>query len=452
MMYPRLFLARQLLAPDGSIWISIDDREIGNLRQLLNEVFGEENFVATFIWEKRTTRENRRVFSFNHDYIVCYARDKDAFQASRNLLPLSEQAAARYANPDNDPRGDWQSVSLNAQAGHATPAQFYTVTTPSGREVPAPPGRCWSVTRKRLKELRLDNRIWFGQDGGNVPRLKLFRSEANEGLTPHTLWPASEVGTTDSAKKALMELFDGKAIYDTPKPVELLKRIVQIATAPTGGELALDFFAGSGTLGQAIMELNRAGSSDRRFALVQLPEPIPDESEAKSAGYKTIADICAARIARVALRLQAVESSELRLNKATDVGVRYFKLTESNFKPWAGVEGEGEEAYDETMQKFTDPLVEGWKAEDVIWEVVIKEGLSLTSAVDELSDVKSNKVWRVRDADKEQEFTICLDNAIAPETFVALGLGKDDTFICRDAALTDDDAANLALQCRFKTI
>ena len=187
MMYPRLYLARNLLQEDGVVWMSIDDTEVGNLRRTCNEVFGEENFVAAFIWEKRKTRENRRVFSFNHDYVLCYARSKEVFQAVRNMLPLTEEARARYSNPDSDPRGDWQSVALTAQAGHGTPSQFYTIVTPSGRRVDPPPGNCWRVTHPRLQELIKDNRIWFGTEGGNVPRQKVFLSEQDQGLTPHTL-------------------------------------------------------------------------------------------------------------------------------------------------------------------------------------------------------------------------------------------------------------------------
>ena len=242
MMCPRLKLARNLLREDGAIWISIDDIEIGNLRQICNEIFGEENFVANFIWEKRKTRENRRVFSFNHDYVVCYAREEDAFQVSRNMLPLSEEALGRYKNPDNDPRGDWQSVSLNAQAGHGTAAQFYEIVTPGGRKLNPPAGRCWSVTSDRLDGLIADDRIYFGGEGNNAPRLKVFKSEADLGLTPHTLWTASEVGTTDSAKKALISHFDGHSVFETPKPVDLLTRIAQISMGPT--DIALDFFAG----------------------------------------------------------------------------------------------------------------------------------------------------------------------------------------------------------------
>jgi len=235
MILPRLKLARHLLNEDGAVFISIDDGEIANLRKVCDELFGEENFVATFIWQKRTTRENRSVFSFDHDYILCFARNKLAFQASRKLLPLTDEVLQRYSNPDDDPRGAWQSVSLNAQAGPGRRReQFYSVTTPGGRVVDPPAGRCWIVTEARMAELIADNRVWFGEDGNNVPRQKVFLAESRDGLTPHTLWAADEVGTTDSAKRHLTRLFGGVSVFDTPKPVDLLRRIVQIALAGCG--------------------------------------------------------------------------------------------------------------------------------------------------------------------------------------------------------------------------
>ncbi|MBE7439252.1 MAG: site-specific DNA-methyltransferase [Spirochaetales bacterium] len=277
MMVPRLKLLRELLADDGAIFVSIDDNEVHRLREMMDEVFGEDQWTATFIWEKRTTRENRRVFSFNHDYIVLCAPNRDLFEARRGLLPLTEEVEARYGNPDSDPRGPWQSVSLNAQAGHATEDQFYRIKTPGGRTLDPPPGRCWTVTEKRLKELIADNRVWFGQDGTNVPRLKKFRSEAKEGLTPHTLWTAAEVGTTDSAKKALLQLFDQELPFEAVKPVELLLHILRIGTDLDS--IILDSFAGSGTTMHAVMELNGEDGGSRKCILVQMTEATEKEPE-----------------------------------------------------------------------------------------------------------------------------------------------------------------------------
>lgn len=455
MMYPRLFLARQLLREDGAAWISIDDVEVSNLRTICNEVFGEENFVATFIWEKRITRENRRVFSFNHDFILCYARNKDLFQVSRNLLPLSEEVLKRYSNPDNDPRGDWQSVSLNAQAGHATLAQFYTITTPRGRKLEPPPGRCWSVTEERLQELIADSRVWFGPDGSNVPRLKVFLSESRRGLTPHTLWKAHEVGTNDSAKKALIELFTGKAVYDTPKPVGLIRRIVQVSSAPSEQDLILDFFAGSSATAQAVLQLNREDGGDRRFIMVQLPEPTPEDSPARRAGYETIADIGEERIRRVIAQMQQEREGQLSLETREtpeDLGFKVFKLAPSNYQLWRGLDEDTPDAYAEQMELFADPLVDGWKVENVIYEVALKEGYGLNFRIETVPAVPGNTIYRVTDPDKEQSFYICLDNALGLENLSALSLEKDHLFICRDVALDDEAAANLALQCRLKTI
>lgn len=272
MMYPRLKLLKELLSEDGAIFVSIDDNENPHLRQIMDEVFNESNFVATFIWEKRTTRENRRVFSFNHDYVVCYAKRKELFETTRGELPLTDEVRERYSNPDNDPRGSWQSVSLNAQAGHATPSQFYKITTPSGRELQPPRGRCWVVTKPRLDELIADDRVWFGADGRNVPRLKKFLSENSRGLTPHTLWTASEVGTTDSATKEVTSILGDSAKFETPKPVELIERIVQISSEKDS--IILDSFAGSGTTAHAVMKLNLSDGGARRFILVEMEDHV----------------------------------------------------------------------------------------------------------------------------------------------------------------------------------
>ncbi len=272
MMYPRLLLLKQFLSDDGAIFISIDDNEVATLRLLMDEIFGSGNFAATFIWEKRTTRENRRVFSFSHDFVLCFARNLSRFQEIRGELPLSQDVKDRHKNPDNDPRGSWQSVSLNAQAGHGTPTQFYTITTPGGREIEPPQGRCWSVTKPRLDALIADNRVYFGVTGNNAPRLKKFLNEVDRGLTPHTLWKAGEVGTTDSATKIVLDIMGKDATFETPKSVELIQRMLQIATDKDS--LILDSFAGSGTTGHAVLKQNAEDGGNRRFILVEMDENI----------------------------------------------------------------------------------------------------------------------------------------------------------------------------------
>ena len=241
----RLEALRSFLAPDGSLWISIDDGEVHYLKVAADAVFGRENFVSTIIWQQRTSRENRKVFSNNHEYVLVYAKSVREFSEGRNLLPLTDEVLARYKNPDEDPRGPWQSVSANVQDGHATAGQFYELRAPSGKLHRPPKGRCWVYTQDRMMAEIERNNVWFGKDGDGVPRLKKFLRDARQGLTPHTLWPASEVGTTRDAKRELLQLFPGLSLFDTPKPEALIARILGIATDP--GDLVMDAYLGSGT-------------------------------------------------------------------------------------------------------------------------------------------------------------------------------------------------------------
>jgi adenine-specific DNA-methyltransferase len=265
LMRDRLEMIRTLLSDDGSLWITIDDNECHYLKVLCDEIFGRGNFVATIIWEKRTSRENRRVFSFNHDYIILYAKDKQKFETIRNPLGLNQEVLGRYKNPDNDPRGPWQSVSANAQAGHATASQFYKLILPSGREIDPPKGRCWLYTKERMKQEISAGNIWFGENGDNTPRIKKFlRDNQDKGLTPETLWIASDVGTNDDAKKGLLQLLHEVSVFDNPKPEGLLERIIHISTNPN--DLILDSFAGSGTTGAVAHKMGR------RWIMIELGE------------------------------------------------------------------------------------------------------------------------------------------------------------------------------------
>lgn len=240
----RLVILRNFLEKDGSIWISIDDSEVHYLKVAADEVFGRNNFITTIIWQQRTTRENRKCFSNNHEYILVYAYDKKYFLKSTNKLPPSQEMIDRYKNPDNDPRGPWQSVSLNVQAGHAVKSQFYKVTGPTGKVHSPPNGRCWAYNKKKMLTAIKDNNVWFGKDGSGVPRLKKFLSNSTLGLTPETLWLGNDVGTNKAAKKHLLKLFPDKDVFDTPKPETLIQRIFEIATNPQ--DLILDAYVGSG--------------------------------------------------------------------------------------------------------------------------------------------------------------------------------------------------------------
>ena len=242
-----LMYLKMLLTKDGSIWISIDDSEMAYLKVAADKVLGRENFAGTIVWQQRKTRENRAVFSCNHEYILVYAKDIKKFKKSRNLLPVGEDFInSKYKNPDNDPRGPWQSISASVQAGHAVPSQFYTIVSPAGIEFNPPKGRCWAYNEERMKKEIANGNIWFGLEGSNAPRIKKFLSTAKIGLTPQTLWAGDDFGTTDSAKKHLLSLFPHQEkVFDTPKPEELIRQILEIAT--NEGDLVLDSYLGSGT-------------------------------------------------------------------------------------------------------------------------------------------------------------------------------------------------------------
>lgn len=241
----RIEILAEFLRDDGSLWISMDDREVHYLKVACDAIIGRKNFVTTIVWEQRTSRENRKVFSNNHEYLLVYAKDIRRFNATRNALALSPEVRARYKNPDNDPRGPWQSVSANVQSGHGTPDQFYKLVSPGGKVHVPPPGRCWIYSLTKMQREIAENNIWFGRDGNGVPRIKRFLSQVRAGLTPETLWTADDVGTNDHAKKQLIRLLPDADVFDTPKPEGLIYRVLEIATSP--GDLVLDAYLGSGT-------------------------------------------------------------------------------------------------------------------------------------------------------------------------------------------------------------
>lgn len=454
MMYPRLFLARQLLRDDGVIFVSIDDHEVHNLRLLMNEIFGEENFVATVIWQKVFAPKNTaRHLSEDHDYVVIYARNKAEWIPT--LLPRTDEVNSRYENLDKDPRGVWSSSDLTAR-NYYSEGQ-YEVVSPTGRKFHPSVGNYWRVKKAKFQELDADKRVWWGEHGDSMPRLKRFLTEVKQGLVPQTLWTFDEVGHTQEAKKELVEFVkfeNTDNVFDTVKPTRLLQQVLKLATTPKAEDLIVDFFGGSGATGHAVWKQNcadEAGAGNRRFVLVQIPEPLP----APEKRLKTIADICRSRLSSVSNKLKAQSQPELPIRgrgSFSDFGFASFKLVPSAFKPWPGADGSKPDDYARTVELFADPLADGWKPEPVIYEVALREGYSLTSRLEKLPAIKGNTVWRVSDPDKGQSFRICLDDELKAATVRALELAKDDLFICRDCALDDKLAANLALQCRLKTI
>ncbi len=266
MMYPRIKLLKELLQDKGIIFISIDDAEVGHLRVMCDEIFGGENFVSNFIWEKRTNRENRKVISQRHDHILCYVKSDNKKDIIKQL-PMDGKALASYKNPDNDERGPWKSDPATAQAGHGTDSQFYTLIAQNGKEHSLPGGRCWLYTKEVFAQMIDENRIWFGKDGNGVPRVKTYLYAKERGLTPESIFFAKDASTNEGAKNKLKEIFNGKSNFETPKPVELIKHILKISTSKD--DIILDSFAGSGTTAHAVIEQNRADGGNRKFILIE---------------------------------------------------------------------------------------------------------------------------------------------------------------------------------------
>lgn len=276
MMYSRLKLLRDLLSKEGVIFVSIDDTEHCYLKQIMDEIFRPENFITNIIWQKKFSPQNdAKYFSDMHDFIVVYAKHRNSGNETigwvRNLLPRTDEMDQRYSNPDSDPRGDWSSSDLTAK--RITPKDIYPIKTPSGKIVYPTKGRSWGVSKERFDELRKEKRIWFGERGDNVPRLKRFISEVQEGLVPVTIWLHGEVGHNQEAKQELKQIFHKSDLpFETPKPVRLLRKILQLATKPD--DIILDSFAGSGTTAHAVLELNKEKNSNRKFILVEMGEDI----------------------------------------------------------------------------------------------------------------------------------------------------------------------------------
>jgi len=467
MMYPRLYLARNLLREDGVIFISIDDNEVANLRKLCDEIFGEENFVANVIWEKKYSPANdAKWLSDNHDHILIYARNKEIWRPI--LLPRNDKQLARYKNPDNDPRGPWKSSGLDVKT--YSEVYDYPITTPSGRVVNPPAGACWRFSKSKFYEMVKDNRIWFGEDGNNVPSIKRFLAEVKDGITPLTIWKYQDVGHNQSATHEIKKLFGTTAYFDTPKPTSLLKRIAYLSSS--GDDIILDFFAGSCTTAHAVLDLNKEDGGNRKFIMVQLPEPCDEKSEAFKAGYKTIADIGKERIRRVIKKIeeeraakeeeqqsQLFRTGDSRIAPTLDLGFKVLKLDRSNFKPWKKLDADAsEEEISRAIQQHLFHIDPGASQEDILYEILLKAGFMPTEKITLIEDFGSwildlkrkenpdyqlnpkiknlkSKIYSIADG----ALLICLEDEITRELIDAVAEAEPMQFICLDQGFKGND-------------
>ena len=324
MIYSRLMVARTLLTEDGVIFISIDDNEVENLRKICDEVFGEGNFIAQLVWERAYSPKNDAKFVSNsHDYVLMVAKNSDEFVIGR--LDRTEEANARYSNPDNDPRGIWKPSDMSVKTYNAE--CDYSITTPSGRVVEPPAGRCWSLSKKAFFERLQDNRIWFGSDGNSVPSIKRFLTELkHEGMAPTSILFYKEVGHSQEGAKEVVALFGDKGVFDGPKPVRLIERLITLANLKEDS-IVLDFFSGSATTAHALMQVNAKKNKSCKYILVQLPELVSETK--KDLGYKNICEIGEERIRRAGKKIK--EESPLT-TADLDTGFRVFRLDEGNYE------------------------------------------------------------------------------------------------------------------------
>ena len=447
MMYPRLFLARQILQDDGIIFVSIDEHEVYNLRMLMNEIFGEENMLQQIVWQRHGGGgNNAKYFAIDHEYILVYAKNKDSIDMLR--LPLNDEQKAKYTLIDEwrDTLGPHRTRSfLRMRPQDPRPGEQYEIELPDGTKIFDE----WKWEEPRFLEAKAQNKMHFrkNSDGKWHVEYKMYLNTSKR--VPRSLLTKEE--RNSDGKKQLCDLLGVSDVLNNPKPVGLIKHLLQFAT--DADSLVVDFFAGSCTTAQAVLELNREDQGTRRFIMVQLPETTPEKSIAKKAGYETISDIGKQRISRLLDKMRSDESLDESLLVSSDLGVKIFKLTESNYRMWNGVAEHAPEKYEEQMELFSfEPLLDNWVPENVIYEVAVKEGFRLDSLIVQVRDMEQNTIFMVSSADKKQAFFICLDEQLFQDDVDKLGLTNDVLFVCLDSALDDTKAANLALQCRLKTI
>ena len=434
MIYPRLKVAREFLTDDGVIFISIDDNEVENLRKVCDEIFGEDNFIATLVWERAFAPKNDAKFISNsHDYIVMYVKQVDSFKIGR--LFRIEEADARYSNPDNDPRGVWQSDNLTVKS--YTASCDYPITTPSGRVVEPPAGRCWSLSPKAFGERLQDNRIWFGADGNGVPRIKRFLNELKfDGMAPTSILFYKEVGHSQEGAQEVIKLFGDKGVFDGPKPIRLLQRLITLANLEDDS-IILDFFSGSGTTAHALMKTNNEKNKHCKFILVQLPEEISDKK--KNVGYNAICEIGKERIRRAGKKIKedlAAKQQENSLfieqeeKQTLDIGFRVLKLDSSNMKNvyYAPSEYNQSDLFAKTENVKSDRT-----PEDILFQVMLELGATLDSKIEQ-SIIEEKTIFNVADG----YLVACFDTNINDAIVTAIAKMGAQYAVFRDSCMADD--------------
>ncbi len=423
MIYPRLKVARDLLTEDGVIFISIDDNEQENLRKVCDEIFGAQNFIAQLIWERAYSPKNdARFISNSHDYVVIYCRDITKFTIGR--LPRTEEANARYTNPDNDPRGVWKPSDISVKTYNSE--CDYPITTPSGRIVEPPAGRCWRLSQKAFRERLHDNRIWFGPNGDSVPSMKRFLSELKfEGMAPTSILFYKEVGHNQEGAKELVTLMGDKGVFDGPKPLRLMERLLTLANLKDDS-IILDFFSGSGSMGHAVMKFNAEKDKHCKFILVQLPEETDDK--AKKAGYETICQIGEERIRRAGKKVK--EEAGLQ-GQDLDTGFRVLKLDSSNM----------EDVFytpDKFEPSLLDSLVDNIKSDrtpkDLLFQVMLDLGIELSAKI-ERKEIAGKDVFSVDD----DYLLACFDTDVNETTIEEMAKLLPTHLVIRDASAANDN-------------
>lgn len=427
MIYPRLKIAKDLLSDEGVIFISIDDGEIGNLRKICDDVFGEQSFLANLVWEKKYTVANDALFfSDNHDHILCYAKSANRFVIGR--LPRTDEMNAAYKNPDNHPKGPWKSTPLHAKSGSSESAAF-SYTFKNGVTFRPPTGTYSRYSVDTLRKYDENDEIWFGKDGTAVPSRKTFLCDLkNDGVVPRTLIPFSIGGHNHEAVEELKNLFQ-KNIFTNPKPLKLIKHILTVSNC-SSGDIVLDFFSGSATTAHTVMQLNAEDGGHRKFIMVQLPEKTDEKSEAYKAGYKNICEIGKERIRRAGAKIK--EEAGL-MAQDLDVGFRVLKCDTSNMKETYYNPDEQEP---ELFAVQVENIKEDRTPEDLLFQVMLDLGVPLSSKITE-TKIGGKNVFDVADG-----FLIaCFDANVTDETIKAIAQREPYYFVMRDSSMASDSVA-----------